>query len=86
MTHADVVIYEYNFWVQRFQFDINAMRENSTPKATFLFVSDKLRDEVATQLHRLAEFAHAGGEGELAHNINCTASLLHSDGVPPMPM
>ncbi|RZP89606.1 hypothetical protein [Vibrio vulnificus] len=86
MTHADVVIYQYNFWVQRFQFDINAMRENQTPPTTFLFASDKLRDEVAKHLHSLAEFAYAGGEGDLAHQINCAAFELHSDGVPPMPM
>lgn len=86
MTHAEVVIYEYNFWVQRFQFDLTAMRENSTPKNTFLFVSDKLREEIAKQLHHIAEFAHAGGEGDLAYRINCAALELNVDGMPPMPM
>ncbi len=86
MTHAEVVIYEYNFWVQRFQFDISSMRENSTPKNTFLFASEKLRESTAEQLHRIANFAYAGGEGDLAHYINRAAAELHADGVPPMPM
>ncbi|MCG9628584.1 hypothetical protein L1D34_27620 [Vibrio mediterranei] len=86
MTHADVVKYEYNFWVQRFQFDISAMQENATPKNTYLFVSEKLREEAAKQLHHIAEFAHAGGEGELAFQINRAAAELNADGVPPMPI
>ena len=86
MTHAEAVIYQYNFWVQRFQFDIHAMQENSTPRNTFLFVSERLREEAVKQFHHIAEFAHAGGEGDLAYQINCTASELCIDGVPPMPM
>ena len=86
MKHADVAIYLHNFWVQRFQFDICAMEENNTPRNTFLFVSEKLREEISGQLHSVAEFAHAGGEGDLAYKINCAAVELNADGIPPMPL
>lgn len=88
MTHADVVKYEYNFWVQRFQFDMCSLRENSTPapQNIRLLVSKKHQEEVASELHRIAHFAYAGGEGELASKIDRAALELTDDGVPPMPM
>ena len=86
MTHADIAIHQYNFWVNRFQFDIASMRENDTPQNTFLYASEKLREHTAQQLHYIAEFAYATGEGDLAHQINCAAAELHADGVAPIPM
>jgi len=86
MTHAEVVIYEYNFWIQRYQFDTTAVIENGTPRTTMIYVTEKLRESTVDQLHRIANFAYAGGEGDLAYRINCAAVALYDDGTPPKPM
>lgn len=86
MKISEAVVVQYNFWVNKYQFELSEMNENGLPKSAVSFASEKLREVATTHLKTVAEFAYYAGESDLAVRIHRSAQELGSDAVVPAPL
>jgi hypothetical protein len=86
MTNTSALTVVYNELLRNYQFQLTAMKENSTPDATLHFRSEKIRESLTNQMGYLSQMAYDIGEHDLASSILSMVSEFGSDAVLPRPL